>query len=131
MDKTALLSTCLFACFITSVAHANPWEESSQSLGITEMPSGKVSADDFEELRDMGKALFAAQFTSLDGAGRPMATQAIIPTKPRRPLRQAFARTSGPDANSCGACHNQPILGGAGDFATNVFVSETSEGRSA
>ena len=33
-----------------------------------------------------------------------------------------FSRTSGPDALSCVACHNQPVIGGAGDFSANVFV---------
>jgi Di-haem oxidoreductase, putative peroxidase len=33
-----------------------------------------------------------------------------------------FTRISGPDANSCAGCHNQPRPGGAGDFVANVFV---------
>src|SRR5262249_57965468 len=33
-----------------------------------------------------------------------------------------FTRISGPDANSCAGCHNQPQLAGAGDFVANVFV---------
>jgi len=103
------------------VALAAPWDEKTPEIGTIEMPSGPVAPEIFEDLLGIGEALFTASFTSLDGAGRPMATQAIIPTKPRRPLRQDFARTSGPDAHSCGACHNQPIMGGAGDFVTNVF----------
>jgi cytochrome c peroxidase len=37
---------------------------------------------------------------------------------------RSFNRLSGPDANSCYGCHNQPygIAGGGGDFVTNVFV---------
>lgn len=102
-----------------------PWAEKTHALGVIDtLPTGLQSADQFKHLRTIGEELFAAPFTTLDGAGRPMATQAIIPTKPRRPLRTAFARTSGPDSNACGSCHNQPTLGGAGDFATNVFVSE-------
>ena len=53
-----------------------------------------------------------------------MATQAIIPTKTRRPNQKPFLRSAGMDANSCAACHNAPLIGGAGDFVTNVFVSE-------
>ena len=109
---------------VCSVAIAAPWDEKTPEIGTVGMPSGPVAVDEFEELLAVGEALFEVSFTTLDGAGRPMATQAIIPTKPRRPLRQDFARTSGPDAHSCGACHNQPIVGGAGDFVTNVFVSE-------
>jgi hypothetical protein len=33
-------------------------------------------------------------------------------------------RTHGPDSNACSSCHNDPAPGGAGDFVTNVFVSE-------
>jgi hypothetical protein len=38
-----------------------------------------------------------------------------------------FLRSAGPDGGSCAACHNQPAIGGAGDFVTNVFVSEGFE----
>jgi cytochrome c peroxidase len=71
-----------------------------------------------------GRNLFSAVFTTSDGVGRPMATQAIIPTKRRRAPKNAFARTAGLDANACSSCHNQPTMGGAGDFVSNVFVSE-------
>ena len=74
-----------------------------------------------------GETLFSARFTTRDGAGRPMATQAIIPTKRRQPPEQTFFRTAGLDAGSCAACHNLPKAGGAGDFVTNVFVSEGFE----
>src|SRR5438132_916606 len=53
------------------------------------------------------------------GTGRPLAD-------PENPLSgsRAFNRLSGPDANSCAACHNAPygISGGGGDFVTNVFL---------
>lgn len=70
-----------------------------------------------------GRALFDARFTSEDGAGRPAATAAESPTK--RPASDGALplRTSGPDAASCAGCHNQPVNGGAGDFAANAFVA--------
>ena len=61
------------------------------------------------------------------GWGRPQATQAIDPTRRKHPREQVFFRTAGPDAGSCAACHNQPVVGGAGDFVTNVFTSEGFE----
>lgn len=67
-----------------------------------------------------GGALFAAKFNTLDGAGRPYATGDSKPT-PRVLIGPAFQRISGPDANSCFGCHNQPKLGGSGDIAANVF----------
>ncbi len=74
-----------------------------------------------------GRQLFKAKFTDEDGAGRPRATQAIIPTKRKRGTNPAFSRTSGPDSNSCSGCHNDPITGGSGDTVANAFVSEGFE----
>lgn len=79
---------------------------------------------DLDALIAHGRLLFEAKFTRLDGAGRPMATQAIVPTKRRRPAAHEFQRMSGPDANSCASCHNDPVTGGAGAFTANAFVSE-------
>ncbi len=90
---------------------------------------GHVAQDDVEarrwsaeQLRLAGEDLFLAQFTKLDGAGRPGATGNPSPT--RRPLGTgpAFVRTAGPDANACVSCHNRPNVGGAGDFSANVFA---------
>tara|TARA_R110002020_G_scaffold96186_7_gene230541 strand:+ start:10896 stop:12332 length:1437 start_codon:yes stop_codon:yes gene_type:complete len=105
-----------------------PWAERTRALGaVTEMPSGVLSKAELERLTATGKALFEANFTSLDGVGRPQATQAIDPTRRKHPREQVFFRTAGPDAGSCAACHNQPATGGAGDFVANVFTSEGFE----
>ena len=71
--------------------------------------------------------MFKAKFTDADGAGRPKATQAIIPTKRKSGVNPPFTRTSGPDSNSCFGCHNDPVEGGSGDDVANVFVSEGFE----
>ena len=78
-------------------------------------------------LIERGRELFKAKFTTVDGAGRPKATQAIIPTKVKNGVNPPFSRTSGPDSNSCFGCHNDPIEGGSGDDVANVFVSEGFE----
>ena len=105
-----------------------PWEERAVGTPLDADALAKLSPEArLEALVARGEHLFSAKFTGLDGAGRPMATQAIVPTKRRRPARQAFARTSGPDANACVSCHNDPVKGGAGDFSVNVFVSEGFE----
>lgn len=74
-----------------------------------------------EQLKIAGEKLFLSQFTLADGMGRPGATGNNAPT--RRPLGTdvVFARTAGPDANSCFSCHRSPSIGGAGDFTVNVF----------
>jgi cytochrome c peroxidase len=74
-----------------------------------------------------GQTLFDANWTSEDGAGRPLTKGTgrplADPTKPLSGLR-GFNRISAPDANSCAGCHNAPygMSGGGGDVVTNVFV---------
>ena len=86
--------------------------------------TGRLDAERLNLLVEAGEKLFTGRFNSDDGVGRPMSTQAIIPTKRKRPARHQFARTAGLDANACSSCHNDPLVGGAGDFSVNVFVSE-------
>ncbi len=80
-----------------------------------------------DALRERGEALFTGRFTEADGVGRPLATQAIIPTGRKRAPEMRFNRTHGTDSNACSGCHNEPTTGGAGDFVSNVFVSEGFE----
>ena len=108
-------------------AEESPWAERNNSIGaVKELPSGVLSRKQLDALLAVGEDLFVAKFTSNDGAGRPAATQAIIPTKARHRANSNSARLAGPDSNGCSACHNDPVIGGAGDFVTNVFVSEGS-----
>jgi len=112
----------------TSAVAGDPWDERTHALGaIADIPTGVLSRDELGKLTETGEALFGAHFTALDGVGRPQATQAIDPTRRKHPREQIFFRTAGPDAGSCAACHNQPVIGGAGDFVTNVFASEGFE----
>ncbi|MBP1853090.1 di-heme oxidoredictase family protein [Rhizobium halophytocola] len=105
-----------------------PWEERSAAIGAAgQTVAGRISGDALERLRAIGLELFKGEFTVNDGVGRPGATQAIVPTKRRHPAATEFNRTAGLDANACSGCHNKPIVGGAGDFVTNVFVSEGFE----
>lgn len=76
-----------------------------------------------DEIIALGRKLFTAKFTKLDGAGRPGATQSEIPTRRDAGDAPPFFRTSGPEANACNGCHNQPNLGGSGEFVANVFTS--------
>jgi cytochrome c peroxidase len=109
----------------TFAENATPWEERTEAIGsIKKMPRGFLGRAELDRLVKTGEDLFAAKFTTQDGVGRPKATAAILPTKARRISQNLFARTSGSDSGSCAACHNEPIMGGAGDFVTNVFVSE-------
>jgi len=110
---------------VTNYSDNTPWDERAvpSHLDINTI-HGTLTREQLKQIADHGEVLFDAQFTSADGVGRPMATQAIIPTKRKRPVRNVFARTSGMDANACSSCHNLPSIGGAGGFVSNVFVSE-------
>jgi cytochrome c peroxidase len=107
---------------------APPWAEQAirNHIDFTTI-EGTLSADALKRLVEAGKHLFTARFTSADGLGRPMATQAIIPTLRKQPTDEPFRRTAGPDSNNCQSCHNVPTLGGSGDFTANAFVSEGFE----
>ncbi len=79
------------------------------------------------QLLDHGAQLFAARWTSQEGAGRPLTKgTGIMLSDPSEPLifPRNFNRVSGPDANGCAGCHNLPfgVAGGSGEFVTNVFV---------
>lgn len=102
----------------------------AQQLGSElSVPERMADGDEFEvptaTLVDYGGALFDAQWTRQEGAGRPFSTgTGAALADPNSPLDfpRNFNRISGPDANSCAGCHNQPRSGGAGDSVANVFV---------
>ena len=142
--ETVMLAALLCAASATSVPAVEPgrnvqahsesagtepaWSEKAikQRIDPAEV-SGPIAGAALEDLAEKGRALFEARFTVLDGAGRPHATQAIVPTASRRPAEQPFQRLAGPDANACSSCHNEPSTGGAGGFVANAFVSEGFE----
>jgi cytochrome c peroxidase len=115
--------TIVFAVFGASGMLAGltqQWE----SRAITVRPSfasGRSPAGVSRLIRD-GKVLFETKFNKLDGAGRPEATGDSKPTTRLRENDLGFTRIAGLDALSCAACHNQPAVGGSGDFVANVFV---------
>ncbi|MBU0583249.1 MAG: hypothetical protein KKB66_12110 [Alphaproteobacteria bacterium] len=120
----------LIAAILASpvLAVASPWSEKVIHEHVDQSTiNGTLSLEALEALRSKGEILFTGRFTEADGVGRPFATQAIIPTKRKRAPESPFFRTAGMDSNACSGCHNQPVVGGAGDFVTNVFVSEGFE----
>jgi hypothetical protein len=127
--KTAAMAAgvTLLACgAITHVLGAS-WDEKVFSTHLDFDAAAKAGSAALPALIERGRQLFKAKFTTEDGAGRPKATQAIIPTKRKHGVNPPFTRTSGPDSNSCFGCHNDPIVGGSGDDVGNVFVSEGFE----
>lgn len=109
------------------VVQAASWDEKVFTSHVDFDAVAQAGESAIPALIERGRQLFKAKFTLEDGAGRPKATQAIIPTKRKAGVNAAFSRTSGPDSNSCAGCHNDPIAGGSGDDVANVFVSEGFE----
>lgn len=108
--------------------NAVPWAEKAiHDHVVFEQFGGALIPDRFARLVADGKALFTARFTTADGMGRPMATQAIIPTLRKHSVDVMFRRTAGLDGNNCRSCHNEPVTGGAADFTSNAFISEGFE----
>lgn len=127
--KYVIVSLCLCSLALlandSAAEEAKPWDEAVFNTHTNPaLFEGNLNKRRLEQLIQQGRRLFAASFTVADGVGRPMATQAIIPTKRKRRARTEFSRTAGLDASACSSCHNQPDIGGAGDFVANVFVSE-------
>lgn len=92
---------------------------------ITVHPSHEKAVHDPAYLAKMlvwGHELFVTKFNILDGGGRPGATGDSKPTVRPVDHNLGFTRISGPDANSCFGCHNEPRAGGSGEFDSNVFV---------
>jgi len=118
----------VLAALSLAPASAAPWDEKAIDAPVDRAAfEGTIDGARLSALVSAGERLFAARFTAADGVGRPFATQAILPTKRKRPPPNGFFRTPGMDATSCAACHSVPKIGGAGDFVANVFVSEGFE----
>lgn len=126
LGLSAVLGAVVCACAV-GAAFGGSWEERvfTSHLDFDAIAAAGPSA--LPALIERGRVLFKSKFTTEDGAGRPNATQAIVPTRRKIGVNPAFTRTSGPDSNSCFGCHNDPIEGGSGDFVTDVFVSEGFE----
>ena len=94
------------------------------------LEDGQEFAIPLKELLKRGKNLMQAQFTPIEGSGRPLTTGTGKPiTDPTSPLvfPRQFNRVSARNANACAGCHNAPfgIVGGTAGFASvcNVAAS--------
>jgi hypothetical protein len=123
---TLAIIVVLFLFFLTLLI----WADDSQVGREVAIPHHLQDGDEFKtSLKDLlryGEKLFTANFTIQEGAGRPLSKGTGAPLSDRSaPLMfpRNFNRISGPDANSCAGCHNEPYTGGGGDRVTEVFVT--------
>lgn len=125
------IGTAAAGCLLLSfeLAAQQPWTRPSlgQERAVPQhLKDNEELTLPLADLIRFGERLFAANWTEQDGAGRPRTNGSGQAVKdPAVPLigGRAGNRVSGPDANSCQACHNLPygITGGGGDFVTVAF----------
>jgi cytochrome c peroxidase len=89
----------------------------------------------FEEAFEEGDELFETVFNALDGVGANVGKGERFTRVPRADLdgpgewkRHTPARATGPNAQACNACHNQPFDDGAGTIASNVHRDPQQRG---
>jgi len=110
---------------LCNVAVAQSAQIGSEKGASRRLTDGEEYSLPTSELVEVGRQLFAASWTSEEGAGRPLSKGTGDPlSDPSRSLIFPFGfnRISAPDANSCAGCHNLPFPGGGGDIVANVFV---------
>lgn len=100
-------------------------------LTVTESREGA-----FHAIFEIGDELFDTDFNSLDGGGANIGNGMSFSRVPRADLKGPTEwanhmpfRHTGPNAQSCTACHNQPFEDGAGSAAMNVVRDPTASGR--
>ena len=118
----SVLSAAYCGLMLYALAHAGA--EIYDGPAISVFPDHEKIGKSYPLTRAIadGKRLFITKFNLADGAGRPFATEHNFPTRRSEP-GPSVQRIAGPDASSCAGCHNQPKVGGSGEFATNVFVA--------
>ncbi len=90
----------------------------------------------FHEIFELGDELFDTDFNTLDGGGANVGNGMRFTRVPRADLKGETQwanhvpfRHTGPNAQSCTACHNQPFEDGAGSAAMNVVRDPTGSGQ--
>lgn len=102
-------------------------EHLSQGL-LTQLVTEGHKTEAFKLAFEIGDELFEHTFTTLDGVGANVGNGLSFTNIPRADLtaygewaRHFPARSTGPNAQSCQSCHNQPVGStSSGSVATNV-----------
>ncbi|MFZ1766529.1 MAG: hypothetical protein WAT68_07745, partial [Candidatus Nitrotoga sp.] len=119
--KRFLILISLSSFYAYSDINSNDWDAGNieESINYIEVAKNPKLMPEFVK---SGEKLFSTKFNIHDGAGRPGSTGDSKPTTRNINNNIYLSRISGPDATSCAGCHNEPRIGGSGDFITNAFV---------
>lgn len=125
---TLRLTAALLLLLPFSLAARESAEIGREGSSYERLEDGEEYAVSLSELLRRGEAAFNAQWTPIEGAGRPHTTGTGAPlsdSSQALDFPRNFNRVSARDANSCAGCHNAPfgLAGGGGDFVTGVFVA--------
>jgi hypothetical protein len=111
---------------LTGSLHEAAAEHADQDELMNLVLSGEFGKA-FEEAFELGDELFETVFNSLDGVGAHVGQGQRFTRVPRADLtgpdewaNHFPRRETGPNAQSCNACHSQPFDDGAGSAASNV-----------
>lgn len=111
---------------LVSENHEPQAEHVDQAHLVGLVASGDSSAA-FQEAFELGDELFETTFNLLDGVGANVGSGMRFTRVPRADLdgdgqwMDHFPpRESGPNAQACNQCHNQPFNDGAGDTSANI-----------
>ena len=126
-------SSRILSALLVALAVAMPGQLRADAIGeerstYDRLEDGDEHSISLRELLRRGQLAFGAEWTPIEGGGRPLTGGTGAPlADPGSPLvfPRNFNRVSARDANSCAGCHNAPfgIPGGGGDFVTGVFVA--------
>src|ERR1700736_3557299 len=129
--NAARLSWCITAlvcCFALTAWAQGDGSQIGREVAIPRhLQDGEEYQITIPQLISFGEKLFTAKWTIQEGQGRPN-TKGTGPapplSNPSEPLvfPRNFNRISGPDANSCSGCHNEPFIGGGDDHGAECFV---------
>lgn len=104
-----------------------PVGEHADQQAIYDLVSAGEQAEAFEMAFEAGDELFETRFNSFDGVGAKVGQNQRFTHVPRADLngpgewaQHQPARATGPNAEACLACHNEPFEDGAGLASTNV-----------
>ncbi len=135
VPRRGWLMTAMLLLLLAQASHVNAQAQNTCPPGLNDTPalsshlnqadiaSGKLT---FAQVFEFGRQLFITNFNACDGAGRPGSTGPVgtpgvgAPRTPDPFKGPRFTGLSGPDANSCASCHNEPGVGGAASFRGNL-----------
>lgn len=119
------VSVAAFAIIGTGMAQMGLARIGQEKGVMVHLQDGQEQQMPLRKLIAFGESLFVARFTTEDGLGRPQTKGTGAPlSDPSSPLvfPRNSNRISGPESQSCAACHNLPRAGGGGDRVGDVFV---------